>query len=297
MTAKTYETTLIHRSQIGVDTERNARRTLYGAPLDELAQSIRDVGLLQPVGVRPYAEGKYLLVWGYRRLRALDKLGMELIPAVVVPVDEATAYEMMLAENVHREDVAPWDIGAAVCGLIDQGFDMQTISHRMSMVIGKSLKMNRVQRLAVACRGLIPELLEVWKRGVGDFGEVEAYQVAQLPEAEQEQYFHDLCGDMAPHKRPPESDAKKKRRKGRPTIRTIELAYVSVRQHDDDEHEDGLHNDSERAAVRAMLQWILGGRTKCPVKLRKRKKVKGKEVTEPVTAPTESVPVRKKEAR
>lgn len=292
--AKTYESALLPRSSIGVDVERNARRTVYGPQLDELAQSIKDVGLLHDVGVRPLGDGKYLLVWGYRRLSAMDRLKMPLIPCKVVDVEEATAYEMMLAENVHREDVAPWDIGATVCGLLDQGFDIQTIGHRMSMVLGKSLKMNRIHRLAVACRGLIPELIEVWKRGVGDFDEAEAYRVAQMTRDEQEQYFHDLCGEMTPGKRPPEGDSKKKRRKGRPTIRTIELAYASVRQHDDDEHEDGLKTDAERKAVRSMLQWILGGRSSCPVKLRKRKKLKGKATGEADAVQTESVPVRRK---
>jgi hypothetical protein len=244
--------------------------------------------------VRPLGDGKYLLVWGYRRLSAMDKLGMPIIPCKVVDVAEATAYEMMLAENVHREDVAPWDIGAAVCGLLDQGLDIQTISQRMSMVIGRSLKMNRVHRLAVAYRGLIPELIEVWKRGVGDFDEAEAYRVAQMSTPEQEEYFHDLCGEMIPGKRPPEGDSKKKRRKGRPTIRSIELAYVSVRQHDDDDHEDGLKTEAERKAVRSMLQWILGGRTSCPIKLRKRSKTKDKTTKEPEAQRTESVPVRRK---
>lgn len=298
MATKTYETTLVPRAIIGVDAERNARRTIYGPPLEELAKSIEDVGLLQPVGVRPYGEDKYLLVWGYRRLRALDKLRVPLIPAVVVPVDEAVAYEMMLAENTHREDVAPWDIAATVVGLLDQGHDLQAVGNRLSLVLGKSLKMNRIHKLVLTYRGLIPELLEVWKRGVSDFGETEAYRASQLTQDEQRDYFADLCGGLQPGKRPPPADNKKKRRKGRPTVRTIELAYVSVRQHEDDEHEDGLETPAERKAVRAVLQWILGGRTKCPVKLRKRKKVKGKDAAEAVPATqTESVPVMPKRKR
>ena len=116
MTPQTYETKLVPRELIGVDVERNARRTSYSTALAELETSIKDIGLLQPVGVRPYGEGRFLLVWGYRRLTVLDHMKTAMIPAVVVPVDEAKAYEMMLAENTHREDVAPWDIGAAVSG-------------------------------------------------------------------------------------------------------------------------------------------------------------------------------------
>jgi len=298
MAIQTYETTLIPRENIGVEAARNARRTVYGPALEEIVQSIKDVGLLHPVGVRPYGEGKYLLVWGYRRLQALDKLRTPLIPATIVPVDEAKAYEMMLAENTHREDVAPWDIAAAVVGLIDQGHDIQAVGHRLSLVLGKSVKMNRIHKLVLTYRGLIPELIEVWKRGVADFGEAEAYRASQMSEDEQREYFADLCGGLMPGKRPPPGDPTKKRRKGRPTIRSIELAYVSVRQHEDDGHEDGLETVAERKAVRAVLQWILGGRTKCPIKLRKRTKVKGKVVAEAVPATqTESVPVRQKRNR
>lgn len=299
MNTKTYETTLLAREVIGVDVEKNARRTIHGAALEELCQSIKDVGLLQPVGVRPYGEdGKYLLVWGYRRLRALDKLKTPLIPAVIVPVDDQVANEMMFAENTHREDVAPWDIGMAVSSLLGQGHDITAIAHRLSMVLGKSIKMNRIHKLVLTYKGLIPELLEVWKRGVSDFGESEAYRVSQLSTEEQQDYFNDLCGGLTPGKRPPLGDGtKKKRRKGRPTIRSIELAYVSLRQHEDDEHDDGLENDAERKAVRSVLQWIIGGRTKCPLKLRKKKKVKGKVVTEPVAPRTESVPVMPKRNR
>lgn len=293
MTGKIHETSLIPRSKIGVDAELNARRTVVGSQLDELVQSIKDVGLLHDVGVRPYGEDKYLLVWGYRRLMAMDRLKMPLIPCKVVDVNEGTAYEMMMAENVHREDVAPWDIGQTVSNLLDKGYDIVSISQRLSLVLGKSIKMNRIHKLVLTCKGLIPELMEVWKRGVSDFGETEAYRVSQLPAVEQQEYFIDLCGGLSPNKRPPGGGEKKKRRKGRPTIRTIELAYLSVRQHEDDEHEDGLDTAAERKAVRAVLQWIIGGRTKCPIKLRKKKK-KDKENRAEETERNESVPIRRR---
>lgn len=295
-----YDQTLIPRSQIGVDPLKNARRTMYAGPLDELAASIRDIGLLQPIGIRPYdVDGenreRYLVVWGYRRLAALDKLGAPLIPSMIVPVDDARAFEMMVAENVHREDVAPWDLGQTVLELRKQGHDLSQISVRLSLVLGKSMKMGRLAKLASACQALHPDLMAVWKKNTSDFNEAEAIRVSQLSHMEQEQYLNDLCAGEAPNRAPPTGGGVpgKKRGKGRPTVRTIELAYASLKQDDRDDHEDGLENDDERKALRLTLQWILGGRARCPIRLRKKTKKKGKKSkveTSPDHDYTESVP-------
>jgi ParB/RepB/Spo0J family partition protein len=297
MALSLYEQTFIPRNQIGVDPLKNARRTMYKAPLEELAASIRDIGLLQPIGVRPYDDDRYLVVWGYRRLAALDMIGAPLIPCMVVPVDDARAFEMMLAENTHREDVAPWDLGQAVLDLQKQGHNLSEVSVRLSLALGKSMKMSRLAKLSSTCQALHPDLLAVWKKNTSDFNEAEAIRVAQLSQMEQEQYLIDLCAGEAPNRAPPPGGGEpgKKRGKGRPTVRTIELAYASLKQDDRDDHEDGLENDDERKALRLTLQWILGGRARCPIRLRKKSKKKGKKskgASEPVVDHdyTESVP-------
>jgi ParB family transcriptional regulator, chromosome partitioning protein len=73
--------------------------------LGELADSIREVGLLQPVLVRPDGEGGFELVAGERRWRAARRLGMQSIPALVRTADDPASLERALVENLHREDL------------------------------------------------------------------------------------------------------------------------------------------------------------------------------------------------
>ncbi len=74
--------------------------------LTELADSIREHGVLQPILVRP-AGTKYELIAGERRWRASGMAGRETIPAIVVEFDEQTALEVSIIENLQREDVSP----------------------------------------------------------------------------------------------------------------------------------------------------------------------------------------------
>ena len=76
--------------------------------LTELADSIREHGVLQPILVRP-AGTKYELIAGERRWRASGMAGRETIPAIVVEFDEQTALEVSIIENLQREDVSPLD--------------------------------------------------------------------------------------------------------------------------------------------------------------------------------------------
>jgi ParB family chromosome partitioning protein len=74
--------------------------------LTELADSIREHGVLQPILVRP-SGGKFELIAGERRWRASGMAGRETIPAIVVEFDEQTALEVSIIENLQREDVSP----------------------------------------------------------------------------------------------------------------------------------------------------------------------------------------------
>jgi ParB family transcriptional regulator, chromosome partitioning protein len=79
--------------------------------LTELADSIREHGVLQPILVRP-AGGKFELIAGERRWRASGMAGRETIPAIVVEFDEQTALEVSIIENLQREDVSPLEEAA-----------------------------------------------------------------------------------------------------------------------------------------------------------------------------------------
>lgn len=88
---------------------RNDREHFADGELEELAESIRTVGLAEPIGVRPLGDGRYELMCGERRLRAHRLLGRRTIRALVEDVDDLTAAARMLAENVHRVDLNPME--------------------------------------------------------------------------------------------------------------------------------------------------------------------------------------------
>jgi len=80
--------------------------------LDELANSIRSSGLIQPILIRPSGE-RYQLVAGERRWRAAGKAGLEKVPAVVREIDDTEALELALAENLLREALNPMEVARA----------------------------------------------------------------------------------------------------------------------------------------------------------------------------------------
>ncbi|HQC43306.1 MAG TPA: ParB/RepB/Spo0J family partition protein, partial [Verrucomicrobiota bacterium] len=84
------------------------RKFFEASSLDELAQSIREQGILQPLIVRRVGEG-YELIAGERRLRAGKLAGLKEVPAVIRKADDRTVLELMLVENLQREDLNPID--------------------------------------------------------------------------------------------------------------------------------------------------------------------------------------------
>lgn len=131
----------------------NPRKKFCDVSLSDLADSISQQGVLQPVAVRPLADtDRYELIYGERRYRASLLAGKEEIPAVIHDVDEATAFEIALTENIQREDMAPTEEGKAFQSLIDSGrHDVKSVA----LLFGKSEAYIRT-RLNFA--SLIPEL-------------------------------------------------------------------------------------------------------------------------------------------
>lgn len=87
--------------------EDQPRRRFDEEALEELAESIRQHGLIQPITVRPEENGFYQIIAGERRWRAARLAGLETIPVHVLTVDEQKAMEMALVENLQREDLNP----------------------------------------------------------------------------------------------------------------------------------------------------------------------------------------------
>ena len=90
-----------------------------GGARRSLADSIREVGVLQPVLVRPVGDGEYELIAGERRWRAARRVGLQTIPALVRETDDAAALEQALVENLHRDDLNPLEEAAAYQQLIE----------------------------------------------------------------------------------------------------------------------------------------------------------------------------------
>jgi ParB family chromosome partitioning protein len=99
-----------------------------------LADSIREVGLLQPVLVRPAGDG-FELVAGERRWRAARRVGLQVIPALVRETDDNTALEQGLVENLQREDLNPLEEAAAYQQLIE---DFHLTHEQVAARVGRS---------------------------------------------------------------------------------------------------------------------------------------------------------------
>lgn len=99
---------------------RQPRRRFAAEGIQELAESIRAQGLVQPVVLRPLAEGGYELIAGERRWRAARLAGLATIPAVVREEDDRESLMLALAENVAREDLSPIEEARAYSVLVDE---------------------------------------------------------------------------------------------------------------------------------------------------------------------------------
>ncbi|MCW5941933.1 MAG: ParB/RepB/Spo0J family partition protein [Fimbriimonadaceae bacterium] len=118
--------------------EPNARqpRTAFDEDgLEELAASIREVGIVQPLIVRPAGGGRYELIAGERRLRAAKKAGLATVPVVVRSASEQGSLELALIENIQREDINAIEAARAYRRLADEfGLNQEQIAAR----VGKS---------------------------------------------------------------------------------------------------------------------------------------------------------------
>jgi len=114
---------------------RNPRRSFAEADLSDLAQSIREHGIVQPVLVRRKTDGKYEIIAGERRWRAAQRAGLTEIPVLVRDVDDRTALELAIIENVQRADLNPVEEALGYQQLIDEHNYTQA---DLGNVIGKS---------------------------------------------------------------------------------------------------------------------------------------------------------------
>lgn len=115
---------------------RNPRRSFADSDLADLAQSIREHGIVQPVVVRPGKEkDHYEIIAGERRWRAAQRAGLADIPVIVRDVNDRTALELAIIENVQRSDLNPVEEAMGYQQLVDEHSYTQA---DLAQVIGKS---------------------------------------------------------------------------------------------------------------------------------------------------------------
>jgi len=114
---------------------RQPRQNFDDETLAELAHSIREVGLLQPIVVRKIMPGHYELVMGERRWRAAQRAGLERVPAIVRETAENEMLRNALIENLHREQLNPLEEASAYQQLLD---DFDATHEELASRVGRS---------------------------------------------------------------------------------------------------------------------------------------------------------------
>jgi ParB family transcriptional regulator, chromosome partitioning protein len=100
--------------------------------LEELAASIREHGVLQPILVRPLEDGEFQLIAGERRWRASKAAGLPTIPALVEEIDDDTALEIAIIENLQREDLSPLDEASMYDRMVrEHGYSVRRLAQKL----------------------------------------------------------------------------------------------------------------------------------------------------------------------
>ncbi len=155
------------------------RKHFDAETLEELAESIRRRGVLQPIVVRPEAD-HYLIVMGERRYRASLLAGLEEIPALVREMSDEEVFLAALTENLQRANLDPSDEAEAYQGLVTKGYSVRSIAEQLSIspariskavrihqdpvlseaVSNKVLSKAQAQELLVAPKDEVPRLVQ-----------------------------------------------------------------------------------------------------------------------------------------
>jgi len=137
-----------------IDTDRiipnshQPRKNFDEDALNELANSIREHGIVQPIVVRPLEDGFFQLIAGERRWRASQRAGLARLPAVIRDAGEDSALELALIENLQREDLNPMEEAQAYERLItDFGLTQEEVARRVGKNRATIANMLRLLRL------------------------------------------------------------------------------------------------------------------------------------------------------
>ena len=120
-----------------IDPNPHQPRTSFDeAPLAELAASIREYGILQPLLVTKAEKGRYQLIAGERRLRAAKLAGLAEVPAIERTLDEQQKLEFAIIENIQRENLNPVETALSYRRLMDEfGLNQEESAHQQNSVL------------------------------------------------------------------------------------------------------------------------------------------------------------------
>lgn len=108
------------------------RRSFEPEALAELAESIKHLGLIQPITVKPDGSGRYLIISGERRYRASKLAGLQFVPVYIREIEQDELLELALVENIQRENLNAIEIALAYQGLVEQtGATHEAIAERV----------------------------------------------------------------------------------------------------------------------------------------------------------------------
>lgn len=172
------------------------------ASLEELKQSIEQLGIIQPLTLRRIGQGSYQLISGERRLRAARLLGMSEVPAFVVNTDQQGMIEMALVENLQRKDLNPVEIGLALFRLQEEcNLSQDQVGQRVGMSRSNVTNYMRILKLP-------PDIQWAIRSGVLEMGHAKV--LAGLPAIELQLDLGQRCIE------------------GKWTVRTLESAAKAV---------------------------------------------------------------------
>ena len=170
--------TIVELEIAKIDNNPNQpRKTFDPTALDELAQSIKLYGVIQPILVTPRGD-RYLIVAGERRFRASKLAEKKTIPAIIKDLSESEVKEIALLENIQRQDLNPIETARGMKELMDEyGWTQETLSERL----GKSRpNIANTLRLLTLC----PEVIDLIEKGKLSAGHARSLVVVTNPEVQ-----------------------------------------------------------------------------------------------------------------
>ncbi|HAR90342.1 MAG TPA: chromosome partitioning protein ParB [Gammaproteobacteria bacterium] len=162
------------------------RTDMHEEALEELAASIKNQGVMQPIVVRPISSEKYEIIAGERRWRATQMAGLDTIPAIVKPVGDEAAIAMSLIENIQRENLNPIEEAMALKRLQDE---FELTQQEVADAVGKSrVTVTNLIRLI----GLHIDVRRMLEHGDLEMGHARA--LLSLPDEQQTQVARTVAG-------------------------------------------------------------------------------------------------------